>query len=395
MTGENSPMRLAIAGGGTGGHVFPGVAVAEALDGFTPVEIMWIGTGRPVEEQALRGRGWEHRVLKVRPLAGRGWAEKMLSLCILPLSVARAMVWLHAFRPHVVLGVGGYVAGPVLVAAKLMGIPTALHEQNVTPGLTNRMSGRFADVIFISFPQTERSFPGRKVICTGNPVRRDILEAAGGELQLSHDPGKAHRILVLGGSQGARAINTMVSSALLLLWNSGVKLQVVHQTGPEEVQQIKKIYEDAGLKADVLAFISSVGEKLAWADLVISRAGAGTLSELTAVGRAAILIPYPHAAGGHQEFNARELSQAGAAIFFREDDIGAVKLSAAIQELLDDPNRISGMAKKARRLGRPDAADIMARELMNLSGLKRVSNNPSSICESGCGYSRGIGAENV
>ena len=395
MTSHKDAIRLVIAGGGTGGHVFPGVAVAEALEELARVDVMWIGTGRPVEELALKSRGWDHRVLNVRPLAGRGWVERSVALAILPFSVARAAAWLRSFRPHVVLGVGGYVAGPVMVAARLVGTRVALHEQNVTPGLTNRLAGRFAHVVFVGFPGTRRFFPGRRVVCTGNPVRREILDAAAHNRAKDHGAGRPHRVLVLGGSQGARAINTMVSSALVMLGNSGMNLQVVHQTGRAGCKQVEETYKKAGMDARVLPFISSVGEKMAWADLVVSRAGAGTVSELAAVGTAAVLIPYPHAAGGHQEYNAREFAGAGAGVYLREEDIGAVKLSAIIQEILEDPGRISGMARKARELGRPDAAGAMARELLGLCGITRMGEVPGTLHRAECGYSKGVGAENV
>ncbi len=397
MRTGSGPLRLVIAGGGTGGHVFPGIAVAEALAGLVPLQVMWIGTGRPVEADALKGRGWDHRVLMVRPLAGRGISERLFSLACLPLAIARAMKMLHAFRPHAVFSVGGYVAGPIMVAARLMKIPCALHEQNVTPGMTNRLSGRFADMVFVSFEQTGKAFPGRRVRCSGNPVRREILDAADMEPKGGRRRAGEYRILVLGGSQGARGINTVVSSALLLLWNSGVKIRVVHQSGSEGVEQLRTAYREAGLGAEVRSFISSVGRRLAWADLVIARAGAGTVSELAAVGKASVLIPYPHAAAGHQEFNAREFARAGAAVYFREEDIGAVKLSAAIQELLDDKDRLWNMALNARRMAKLDAAGIIARDLLGLCGFESGAEKRGCGTRdcSECGKSADNGVVNV
>ncbi len=386
MIGTPDPLRVVIAGGGTGGHVFPGLAVVQALEEQTPVDVMWIGTGRPVEMNAIGSRGWDHRILKVRPLAGVGLGQRLLALSTLPVSVAKALLWLKAFSPHVVFGVGGYVSGPVMVAARLLGIPRALHEQNVIPGLTNRLSARFAQIVFVSFSQTSKAFPNTRVIYTGNPIRREIVQAAARSSTRTDkertDWDNGPRILVLGGSQGARGINRVVSSALLLLWNSGMKLQVVHQTGASDEEQIRNCYLEAGLRAEVRSFISSIGDKLAWADLVIARAGAGTVSELTAVGKPAVLIPYPHAAGGHQEYNARELSRQGAAIFFREEEIGAVKLSAAIQELLEDRKRLDDMAKKAKELGRPDAAHDIALRLLSLCGFKAVMSTHHPLSHS-------------
>jgi UDP-N-acetylglucosamine--N-acetylmuramyl-(pentapeptide) pyrophosphoryl-undecaprenol N-acetylglucosamine transferase len=356
------PFRLVLAGGGTGGHVFPGIAVLEALESRVPIEVMWIGTGRAVERDALSGHRWDYRVLNVMPIKGTGPIGTIRSLIGLPLSLIRAISWLRAFRPYVVFGVGGYVSGPVLLAARILGIPSALHEQNLIPGFTNRLGARFVGHIFVSFKGTIRYFPKKKVALTGNPVRRSIIQSP------RHQFGKSNHLLVLGGSQGARCLNRLVGMAIQVLWQSGVLLEIRHQTGQLDLSYMQKFYRDADIPADVTPFISDMGRSYSWADLVVCRAGAGTLAELTAVGRPSILIPYPSATDSHQEANARELSEAGAARYFREGEIGAVKLAGEIQSLLEDPQRLVNMGKKARSLGRPNAASDIASSLIEMAG---------------------------
>ncbi len=380
-----APFRLVIAGGGTGGHVFPGIAVADALARSRRLTVLWIGTGRPVETNALKGRGWEHRILPVRPIAGTNPLAMLRALAGLPIHTARAALWLRSFSPHVALGVGGYVSGPVVLAARLLGIPTAIHEQNAMPGLANRMAARAADLVFVSFPETASHFSGKKVIHTGNPVRASIL-AAKTEAGPQDAGGRPFKILVLGGSQGAASLNRLAASAMENLWRSGVSLEVVHQTGAVNREEIEGMYRTSQVPARVLTFISDIHTYYAWADLVICRAGAGTIFEITALGKPAILIPYPHAAGGHQDANAAGLAAAGAALFFQEDGIGAVRLAGEIQGLAEDRERLLAMGRRASRFGKPDSADEMARHLLSLAEVlhgspaskergKRVHNN--------------------
>jgi UDP-N-acetylglucosamine--N-acetylmuramyl-(pentapeptide) pyrophosphoryl-undecaprenol N-acetylglucosamine transferase len=364
-TQETVSTRLVIAGGGTGGHVFPGMAVAEAMKAFGPLEVLWIGTGRPVERNALSATGWDYRTLNVRPLKGTSPRELIHSLSGLPFLTIKARSWLRQFRPHVVLGLGGYVSGPVVLAARLLGVPAALHEQNLVPGLANRMASRMVKTVFISFEKTADFFPKNRVVLTGNPVRWSILNC--GEKHTADEQG-AKRVLILGGSQGASGLNMLVGSALSHLWRSGFPFEVVHQTGPRDRDEVESVYKEAGVPARISEFISDMGEAYSWADLVVCRAGAGTLAELTAVGKPSILIPYPSAAGGHQEANAMEVSGAGAAKYFREEDIGAVKLASEIQALLENPDRLAHMREDSRRLGRPGAAQQIASMLIGMTG---------------------------
>ncbi|MEA3385851.1 MAG: undecaprenyldiphospho-muramoylpentapeptide beta-N-acetylglucosaminyltransferase, partial [Thermodesulfobacteriota bacterium] len=370
--------KLVLAGGGTGGHVFPGIAVAEAMESHGRIDVMWIGTGRPVEKKALSGRKWDYRILNTRPLKGSGIAGTIRSLAGLPFSTIRACSWLKSFRPDLVLGVGGYVSGPVLLAARILRIPAALHEQNLIPGLTNRLASRFAKIVFVSFKETVKYFPKNRVIFTGNPIRKNIIQSRNHQItqslnhsitkSLNHSITKSLNLLVLGGSQGARCLNRLAGSAIQVLWQSGFHLEIIHQTGKLDESHVEKFYKDANIPAKVTPFISNIGESYSWADLVICRAGAGTLAELTTMGKPSILIPYPWATDSHQDANAGKLTEAGAAKYFLEEEIGAIKLAGEIQALLEDPQKLINMGKNARKLGKPTAATEIASTLIEMAG---------------------------
>ena len=357
-------IRLVITGGGTGGHVFPGIAVAEELSAYCIFRCLWIGTGRPVEKKALKHKDWDYKILKVRPLKGKGPVSMISSLSHLPVSVIRAVLILTKFRPDAVLGVGGYVSGPVLAAARLLGIPAAIHEQNLLPGLANKLASRFADRVFISFEASRSCFRNSSIECTGNPVRRQILEQAG-SLSGKAANGSFH-ILILGGSQGASGLNRLASSALQILQQSGRRFSAIHQTGPLDYQEIKGFYAEAGVDAAVHEFINQMGIAYSWSDLIICRAGATTLAEVTAIGRPVICIPYPYSADGHQNLNARAISEAGAGLYFEEGDVGAVRLASEIEKLMSDPERLAEMTRKAGQLGRPEAAVKIAESILDM-----------------------------
>ncbi len=358
-------MRLVISGGGTGGHLFPGIAIAQEIAELCPLELKWIGTGRPVEKKVLEGMPWAYEVLNVRPLKGRSVSGIFSAALSLPVSILKAARHLKDFRPHMVLGVGGYVSGPVVLAARMLGIPTAIHEQNFLPGLANKMASRFADRIYTSFEGSGRYFGGRQVECLGNPVRRQILDDAV-DLSPKSDPFRQFHILVLGGSQGASGLNTIVSSALKILHQSGLKFQVIHQTGADEKEEISASYAESRMNVKVEPFIERIGIAYSWADLIICRAGATTLAEITAIGKPAICIPYPHAADSHQDLNAKTLVDAGAALCFQERDLGAVALASHIEDLMTEPERLKEMAKRSKDLGRPNAARDIALSILGL-----------------------------
>ncbi|UKL12887.1 undecaprenyldiphospho-muramoylpentapeptide beta-N-acetylglucosaminyltransferase [Dissulfurimicrobium hydrothermale] len=364
VDGRGAPLRLVVAGGGTGGHVFPGIAVVEALSEVSPVEVMWIGAGRPVEKEVLKDRPWRYRVLEVRPLLGVGGFGMARSILGLPYHISRSFVWLRDFRPDIVFGVGGYVSGPVLLAARILGMPTVLHEQNLVPGLANRIAARFVNAVLLSFEQAEMAFPKAKTVVTGNPVRPSLLFNYKEEARAAGAP---LRLLIIGGSQGARGLNRLASSAVALLSKSGVRLEIMHQTGPVDLEAVRSLYDEVGVKAVVYPFINDMAMAYSWADLVVCRAGAGTIAELTALGKPSVLIPYPAAADRHQDANAKALADAGGAIYFCEEDIGAVKMASEIQALLEDQTSLKKMAEKAKEMGRPDAAKAIASILVDMA----------------------------
>lgn len=351
--------RLAVAGGGTGGHVFPGMAVIDALGAEMPVTVLWIGTGRPMERALLEHKGWDYRLLAVKPLVGFQWLSRIKSLLTLPYYIAVARRWLKEFKPHVVLGVGGYVSGPVLVAAWLLGIPAVLHEQNMLPGLANRISAYFVDRVLVSFEGTMGLLRHADMEWTGNPIRKEVATACmrpRSNLDVRH-------LLILGGSQGASSLNRLVSSAITLLSRSGFSIEVWHQTGKVDEEKVRKLYEEASVNAKVMPFIENMAEAYAWASLVVARAGAGTVAEVAATGTPAIFIPYTGAAG-HQEANAMYLAQKGAALCFHENEMGAVRLASELQRLLEHPDLLREMSENAYKLAKPDAASHIARTLL-------------------------------
>ena len=367
----HTPIRLAICGGGTGGHIFPGVAILTALRELTPVECLWIGTGREVEMDILKGVEATYRELRVGPLYGVGAGRAVRAVWRLPVAVFQAKKILKEFGPDIVLGIGGYVAGPVMAAARWLKIPVVIHEQNLIPGLTNRWGARLANRIFVSFKGSIACLPRAKTMLVGNPVREEFLRLAHHEAVGARQAVPLHRpyhLLVIGGSQGARAINRLVSSALTILSGSGHDIRVVHQTGAKDRDYIRRIYDDADIPAEVHVFIEDMAGRYAWADLVIARAGAGTCAELAVSGTPSILIPYPHAASGHQEANAKELESAGASITLRESEVGPERLASTIAALMTNGERLARMGECARSIARPHAAREIAEEMLKITG---------------------------
>ena len=365
--GKKKQVSIAIAGGGTGGHVFPGIAILEALAEKCDTRVMWLGTGRPVEHAAVHDRPWEYKILEVRPIHGMTLVNMTRAWVDLPLKVAGAARLLRQFRPEIVLGIGGYVSGPALVAARIMNIPCAIHEQNTVPGLANRIGARLAKRIFLGFKGAEKWFPPEKTLVTGNPVRRELIEGARHHGSVKDaGPDRSFRVLVMGGSQGAKAINRLAGSALCILFQEGMKIEVLHQTGPEDAEDLRQVYRSAGMPGRAVTFLDDMKGAYTWADLVISRAGAGTCSELAVMGKPSILIPYPHAASGHQEANALEMKSAGAAVVLREQETGPEKLASAARQLIEGADKLREMGFNAREMGRPDAGAVIAGELLKM-----------------------------
>lgn len=346
-------MRVVIAGGGTGGHLYPGIALAHEFMRARPGSaVLFVGTERGLESRVVPREGFALATIRVRGLVGRGVVRAAVTLARLPGALLEAVRILRRFRPDVVVGVGGYAAGPTIAAARLLRRTIVLLEQNVLPGVTNRWLSPIADLVVASFEESRAAFRGR-VEVLGNPVRPAVVSA--GRTALPDGPS----ILVFGGSQGARAINRAMVGALPAL--SKIEgLSIVHQTGQADFDDTRRGYDAVGVTAAVTPYVDDMGAAYARAALVVARAGATTVAELTACGRPALLIPYPHAAHGHQERNARAVEAAGAGVVILERDLAGPPLGAAIAGLLADRPRLVRMAEASRALGRPDAGERIA-----------------------------------
>lgn len=350
-------MRMLLAGGGTGGHLFPAVALAERLlETENDSQVLFVGTRRGLESRLLPEMGFRLQTIDIEGLAGKSWGGRLALFPRLVKSLVQSRVILEIFAPDVVVGVGGYASGPVLLAAHFMGIPTLIHEQNAWPGMTNRLLARWTDRVCLSFPEADRGFHRGRTILTGNPLRRGMENCP-------PIPEGAPVLLIFGGSQGARGINDAILAALPHLERLKDRLTILHQTGQEDLERVRKGYERAGWDpTGVTPFIKDMAAAYARAHLAVCRAGATTIAELTACGRPAVLVPYPHAAGGHQTANAEALARQGAAMVLRQKDLTAENLAGLVRDLLGDRDLLLAMARASRALGRRGAADLILRE---------------------------------
>jgi UDP-N-acetylglucosamine--N-acetylmuramyl-(pentapeptide) pyrophosphoryl-undecaprenol N-acetylglucosamine transferase len=366
MPGEQG-FGLAVAGGGTGGHIFPGLAVAREFRRREPrTRVLYLGaTGRLEERIVPREGAWvRFHGLRVRGFRGQGPRGALAALALAARAVGECRRELAAFGADLLLGTGGYSSGPAAVAARTLGVPVVLQEQNAVPGLTNRLLGRIARRVFIAFEPAARRFPAGRAVLAGNPVREEAI-GAGGPVGLAPEL----RLLVLGGSQGARGVNRLVADALPTLAAAGIGLTFVHQSGEVERGTVAAAYRGAGVAAEVAAFFDAMGERYGAADLVIARAGAGTIAEIAANGRPAILIPFPHAAGDHQRTNARWLAERGGAIVVEEQAPDAPgELARAITALAGDRERLRAMAAASAAAGVRDAAARIVDECRRMLG---------------------------
>lgn len=357
--------RVIIAGGGTGGHLFPGIAVVEELRRrFPDLDVLFVGTARGLETKVLPPLGERLTCLEVAPLVGRSPRELAKSLSALPQAGLAAARLVRRYRPSLVLGVGGYAAGPMVLAARALGVPCALLEQNAHVGLTNRLLAPLVQRAYLSFEETAPCFPTQAVRVFGNPVRRSFVTV--GNMARMDPLGfemRARRVLVVGGSQGAKLLNEWVPEALARARVAERGLEVVHQTGYAMCDAVRAHYARLGLNAQVTPFIDDMARAYASAALVVARAGATSLAEICAVGRPSLLIPYPHAAGDHQWHNAHALAQRDAALALREGSLTLETLTEHITQLIHDPARRTRMADAARALGQPDAAAAIVDDL--------------------------------
>ena len=351
------PLRVLVVAGGTGGHIFPALAVAEELLGRRnsylsgTVRFQFLGTTRGLETHLIESSGFPYRALTAAGLKGiRGW-RRLKNASLLPATFRESLKVLRSFQPDVALGLGGYVAGPVLLEAALLRIPTVLVEPNAAPGFTNRALARFVTRAAIAFEPAARYF-GSKACLTGLPVRKAFFQVA------PQEHGLPFTILVFGGSQGSAALNRCLVESLPLL--ASRPLRVIHQTGEREADPVRQAYKQAGVPADVVAFIDDMPAAFARAHLVVSRAGASTAGELAAAGKAAVLVPFPGATDQHQLGNARALERAGAARVLEQSLLTPQRLVRVIDELRASPERLAAMEQAARSLARPDAAARIA-----------------------------------
>lgn len=348
--------RVMLMAGGTGGHVFPALAVARELRDLE-MEVLWLGVRGGFEEPLVLEEGLPFNGIEVRGLRGNGLRRWLGA----PVSVGRAVLqareMIRRARPRVVLGMGGFAAGPGGVAAWMQGIPVLIHEQNAVPGLTNRVLARFASRVMEAFPGSFSARPRTHAV--GNPVRREILELPGPESRMHGREGPLC-LLVTGGSQGAQALNDTVPRALASI-PEPLRPMVIHQAGSGKEATTAAAYQAAGVKADVVGFVGNVAEAYGWADLVICRAGALTVSELAVAGLGSILVPYPHAVDDHQTRNAEYLVKAGAAQLLPQSELSPERLAESLRPHCEGRNRLRAMAFAARSVARPHATETVAR----------------------------------
>lgn len=363
--------RVVVTTGGTGGHIFPALAVAQALRDMHPgLTAAFVG-GQGPEGDLARKAGLRFVALPAKGVFGRG-ARGALEGMFSTRSVFLAMGFYRTFKPDLVAGFGGYASFFPMLAARLMGIPTALHEQNSVPGVTNRLIGRIASRVFVTYPDEARVFDPKKTVRTGNPVRSDI--AAMWDAPAKNEPASRH-ILVLGGSQGARAVNTAVLEALPRLLEAGIKVTI--QTGRADFERVAEAASlvaekrrESGLAVPgeliIENFIEDMAAAYAWADLIVARSGASTLAEVTAAKKPAILVPFPHATHDHQTVNASFMARAKAAVVIDQKDLDPAVLAELAVDLFNHPERLTAMAEAAGKLAAPQAAMTIARELTEL-----------------------------
>ena len=367
-------LRVVIAAGGTGGHLFPGIAVAREFVVRHQAAVTFLTTPKAVTTQILEGYGFAWEAVSARALKGEGLLSRGRTLIGVPGAVlaARARL-LKALNPHLVLGMGGHSAGPAGVAAWLLGIPLALHEQNAIPGATNRYLSRLAAKIFVSFPACRDFFPPGRSLWTGNPIRPEFFDPA---------PPRAaspFTVMITGGSQGAHALNMAVLAALPLLDGLEDRLAFLHLTGEADREAVAAGYREHGFTHEVAAFSQEMPALMRRAHLLVCRAGASTLAELAAVGRAAILVPYPFAANNHQEFNARFLTAAGAGEIILNKDFTGEAFAGKINQFLTEPEHLANLEAASRQLAKPEAAREIVEGCMELMRGYYEKNHPHNL----------------
>ncbi len=359
---------ILIMAGGTGGHILPALAVAKALQKIG-VTIHWLGTSQGLENQLVSPSGIFIHHLNMQGIRGKGLLALLIAPFRLSLATLQAIRVIHQIKPNIVLGFGGYVSAPGGLAAWLLRKTLTLHEQNAILGSTNRYLSRLASQVFQTFPNT---FPASlKAITCGNPIREEILAIAPPEQRFKtrwQDPNAPLRILILGGSQGAAWLNEIIPQTILLL-PIAERPEIWHSAGQQQITQTRARYESLHISARVSGFIADMAQAYAWADVVICRAGASTVSEIMAVGVASILIPYPHAIDDHQTKNARYLADRHAAIWMSQHQCDSPKLAACLSTFYRDKHQLFDIAMAAKKLAMTDTAQVMISQLFTLTAL--------------------------
>jgi len=354
-------MKVLIAGGGTGGHIFPAISIAEEIIGRSADnDVLFVGTLRGLEKELINKKGFNIEYIRTTGMVGKGMISKAFSLFNAFKGVIDSMRIIRNYKPDIVIGVGGYVSGPVVLSARLMALPTAICEQNSVPGLTNRILSKITNRIFATFDESLRFFNPGKTVITGNPVRNEVLNAASGQNNGNKD---SFTVFITGGSQGASGINTIVPRAMGEIRDKNIR--IIHQTGSGELEKVRNLYDTMDLRAEVHAFLDNIGDIYRESDLVISRAGAGAVSELTSLGKPSILIPYPHAANNHQLTNARFMENSGAALIVEENNLDHIIFSKIVDKILNKQT-LDEMSRRSSELGKPDAAKTIADEIIKL-----------------------------
>ncbi|NMC74507.1 MAG: undecaprenyldiphospho-muramoylpentapeptide beta-N-acetylglucosaminyltransferase [Geobacteraceae bacterium] len=361
-------MRLIIAGGGTGGHLFPGIAVAEEfLVRDRGNEVLFVGTERGIEARVLPRLGYRLQCIAATGLRGTGISTRIKGVWFLLTGYVQSRKIVREFRPDLVLGVGGYASGPLVLAAERNGCPCFIHEQNALPGFTNRILAKRARQVFISLEESRRFMPEGKALLTGNPLRRQILESVQKERPAEGADGTFH-LLVFGGSAGAHRINMAMVSALPRLGEIRERLSITHQTGEKDLAEVKSAYEKEGFQATVTPFIDDMAAAYGRADLIVCRAGATTIAEVTACGKPCVFVPFPYATDDHQRRNAEALVKWDAGFLILDRDLTGETLSSRILELSRVPERLRIVGENASRLARPDAAKAIVDAMLEIRG---------------------------
>jgi len=366
---RNIAIRIIIAGGGTGGHLFPAIAIAQEFMAKDPEnKVIFVSTGNPFELSVLDKAGFILEKITAEGIKGRGLLPQLRSMWKIPVGIFESMRIIKNFKPDLVMGVGSYAAGPVAIGAWFMRKKLILHEQNILPGITNRILSRFADRIYVSFKNTKADFNPGKVLYTGNPLRKEFMQKA----KENKDNNTAlsakdytFTVLILGGSQGAHSINEAVIKAIEH-FKGKHNFYFIHQTGKQDEAAVKKAYKDQGISCMVKSFFDDMPKQYQRANLIICRSGATTVAELAAVGKGVIFIPFPFAADNHQVLNARTFTENGAAEMILQKDLTGQMLAERIEYYASNKEALEVMATKAKSLGKPDAAKIIVEDCYSL-----------------------------